>query len=146
MRNLISSIIHSDQPLDHLTVTTKWQLGLVSVGSGPMFKKTLKDRLETRYYRCAIRRMTGDSDGQNKKFLVWCLDETKYCLHWVTSLGPVYHLPDQLQSTVMPWLARHIWFDSKVMKDLGEQILNIYIFTSKFWFTLSVFFFKFNLE
>ena len=117
LRSLISSIIHSDQPLDHLTVTTKWQLGLASAGSGPMFKKTLKDRLETRYYRCAIRRMTGNSDGENKKFLVWCLDETKYCLHWVTSLGPVYHLPDQLQPTVMPWLARHIWFDSKVMKD-----------------------------
>jgi len=128
LAQLIKSVIHSDIPLAHLTVTAAWQLALVSVGSGPM-RKTLKGRLETRYHRVAIRRMVGDEDKENRKFVIWCLDETNYCMHWVSSVGPVYALPQQLNSNVLPWLAKHVWFDARIAKD--DNIAKYYLSPKK---------------
>ena len=129
LAQLIKSVIHSDIKLDHLTVTTEWQLALVSVGSGPM-RKTLKGRLETRYHRVAIRRMvSNDDDKENRKFVIWCLDETYYCMHWVSTVGPVYALPKQLDSNVVPWLARHVWFDARIAKD--DNIAKYYLSPKK---------------
>ena len=32
------------------------------------------------------------------------------------TLGPVYQLPEELSPDVFPWLAKHIWFDSHIVK------------------------------
>ena len=50
-------------------------------------------------------------------------------MHWVSTVGPVYALPKQLDSNVVPWLARHVWFDARIAKD--DNIAKYYLSPKK---------------
>ena len=66
--------------------------------------------------------------------MIWCLDELKSNIQWLTSVGIVYKLPAMLEPVVWPWLAYHVWYFDPKVKDVEnwtnpETYLNMELLT-----------------